>query len=524
MTMTFLIPAIIYLVSVLFLQPYLDFPFNDDWVYAKDVLMTVQNGRYTITGFEMAWGLPQVWFGVFLESLFGFSHGILRIFGILCTLVSGFTLWAYLKANSSQQWFIGLLLLSFFFFAPLYLVSVSFMTDVPFLMFWILTCYFWEKALLHKRAAFLWIGTLGCILCITQRQFGILIPFVGIIFLYFKDWKPRDKFQYYFAFGICLLVPIVVSIWWRTLENTWSPALGPRPNPVRIVRDLHSTWLYFGFALLPAAVLLFQHSRLSSYLQKVLIFLAIVTLGRGLFSDQWMPYIGNVISEFGVFRLNEVLQGVRPENFSIFGKVGLTLLSFFGAFTLLTACGPIHFRTLFLKVKSEKFLFLKRAVNQARFGYFTAAMGVVYLAAILFRAGIFDRYLLPAFVSVLILLSYSAVLEDSFRKWTSIFAAVIVTAFSFSTHYDYFRWAEARLHVAQDMVRSGIAPQEIHAGYEWNGFHGKNSHPPTRVDDIKYVVSFSEMPGFEVVSKKNYRSLWPPFERTIFGLKNQKFN
>src|SRR5437763_989080 len=64
---------IIYFSTLSIVKPWGEFPLNDDWVYARDCVLSARAGHLVTTNFEDAWTIPQLVGGSLAARFFGFS-------------------------------------------------------------------------------------------------------------------------------------------------------------------------------------------------------------------------------------------------------------------------------------------------------------------------------------------------------------------------------------------------------------------------------------------------------------------
>src|ERR1700741_245012 len=134
-----------WLLAEFLVNPIGEFPLNDDWSYTIPVKHLTENGTLQFVDWPAMTLVAQVWWGYLFTSVFGFSFTVLRISVAVLGFIGGLILFQIIKKLSGKKdlAFAGTLL---FLFNPLYFsLSNSFMTDVPFLSFSIIACYFYVK-------------------------------------------------------------------------------------------------------------------------------------------------------------------------------------------------------------------------------------------------------------------------------------------------------------------------------------------------------------------------------------------
>ena len=139
--------GLIWICMILLANPIGDFPLNDDWAYAYSVQHLLQHGELRFSDWTATNLLGQVVWGALFCLPFGFSFTALRF----STAVLGFvgilgTYGILRELNASRQTAaVGALTLAF---CPIYFVlSLTFMNDVPFVAFAIASLYFFMRGL-----------------------------------------------------------------------------------------------------------------------------------------------------------------------------------------------------------------------------------------------------------------------------------------------------------------------------------------------------------------------------------------
>jgi hypothetical protein len=133
----------------------------------------------------------------------------------------------------------------------------------------------------------------------------------------------------------------------------------------------------------------------------------------------------------------------------------------------------------------------------------------------------FDRYLLPLVPFAILGVLW---LARSGRLCRTLLVAALVASASLSiagTHdwlsYNHLRWS-----LAHDLLVRGVPQDKIDAGMEWDGWYLYReslglrkprtpngpfwTHDIAMATDSTFVVSFSPMPGYKVLERRQYRS------------------
>lgn len=177
-----------FVLSEFIVQPFGEFPLNDDWAYTKALNNLRLYGKIDIGTWPAMTLLTHVLWGYGFTGVFGFSFFVLR----LSTLVSSFaglvTLYRIIQeiSGNSKLSLGGTLIL---LFNPLYFnLSNTFMTDVNFNTLLLLGIYACFRFFKTKNSAFMIVIAIISVLLVLLRQYGIILPFCFFISsLFFKD-------------------------------------------------------------------------------------------------------------------------------------------------------------------------------------------------------------------------------------------------------------------------------------------------------------------------------------------------
>ena len=532
----YLFPMSVFLAAVFLVFPFGNFPLNDDWVYSRDVLASLQNGKYSISGFESAWGVPQVCLGVILAKIFPFSHGLLRCIGIFSALCCMAGIILLLKRRCVKDGIIVFLAIGFAFCPPFFLSAPTFLTDIPFLAFWIWTLVLWEAAWDKKSYLLLFIGSILCVLCEAQRQFGIALPisFAGIVILQIIRKRKLSAFEsgvLAASFASCLAY-FAIAYWWKTLSSNWSAEVPLKWDFQRLYRVSFPCLVYIGlffFILYVGRENTWKRIRAFNsksvefrffvLVSGVFTLLVIVACLNGLL----FPYFKNLISEFGVFNTGEVLRGSRPVILPEFFQIVLTFLGWAGGVLILLFMTRAVSCTVRECLAHDSNDSTEKSLNLAGFSSFA-----YFILLVMVREYMFDRYLLAVIPGLIILLSGQQ--KTAFKNIFPVLTLLLMMWFSFSTASDWFRWNEARWEAGTLAVKQGLHPLEIEGGYEWDGWfrtHNANETDPIlgkippwngskEISKFWAVISFSQLPDIPVIRTFPYSSYWGSGKREMY--------
>lgn len=449
-----------------------EFPLNDDWVYAKNAKLLSESGRLTLTGFESAWALSQTLLGAALVKLGGFSFQLLRWSGLLSLLMAAWGCFELLRTAGVRQRESALAALLVVVFPSSFVNGASFMTDTPFLTFWVWALVFLLRVRAQPGPKAIIPACVLMILCIAQRQFGVFLVMTCAAVAASLWLRSRDLRQAGLWLGMATLgglAVVALLAWWGHQPHLWAVEV-QRPVPSDLLKHLLRGWIFLG--LLAAPVLPFrsigkfvaQLPRISrAKLLGVLALSAVLVWESVLLAQkqEWMPYWGNQLSEFGAFSSQ-----LLPDRWYVmlhpWFRMFLSAVGLLGALGLLVQAFRVRV---------------------------SAASAVVFVASVLYLAGLliicrywFDRYLLPLFPAVLLLATLrqdDEATESAEAPSLALFLglALILAGWTADITYDLFSWNRARWQLGWETVARGLPAEEIAGGYEWEGWFRKPRSP-----------------------------------------------
>jgi dolichyl-phosphate-mannose-protein mannosyltransferase len=175
-------------VPLLALRPLQDTPFIDDWVYAWSVEHLLRTGDIKILDWSVSQNVAQVLWGALFCAPFGFSFTALRVSTWVASLLGLLGLHTLLRELGAKRAdaLVGVALVAFY---PVYFIlSLSFMTDVPFvaLVIWFFAAL--TRALERRSSRVLAGAALFACLAVAVRPVGIFLT--GVLLL--VRWAPAS--------------------------------------------------------------------------------------------------------------------------------------------------------------------------------------------------------------------------------------------------------------------------------------------------------------------------------------------
>jgi hypothetical protein len=395
-------------------MPWGNFPLNDDWNYGRSVKALIDEHRLLITHWSLAASLTHIMLGWVPSVLFGFSFDALRSVSIIGGLVA--TICTYLAclrlgADRLTRLFASLTLMV----NPIFFnLSMTYMTDVPFLMLAGLSVLLYAKTFSDKRLTWRLIG-INCALAVftcLSRQTGIVLPigFLLAVATAGHAWGERNRLFASLKAALPALAGIAATsgfqIWLSNtvgtlhsyrVERAWIEQLlqkGPTYVAEHCAMNFIVICIYLGTFLFPLMIMLYPRfvAALNGKERKFALIMfgePLILLGLGLvLTHSKMPLGDNILFDLGLGPL--LLGGQQP--LEAWGK-GPEIF-----WVLVTVCGVAGASAMI----SILVIVLSRLIGKRAFTRFDAdatntAMllftSLIYIALIAFR-GFFDRYLL----------------------------------------------------------------------------------------------------------------------------------
>lgn len=508
-----LLCALMLVALVLLAKPYAEMGTNDDWAYAWMARNLAATGHIHYNG----WASPilgwQLYWGELFIRMAGFSFTTLR-FSILVVAVLVVFLMHRLFARcglSPRNTTLATLAICL---SPVFFpLAFSFMTDMGGLFALVLCFYCCVRAVqsptVGGAACWLIVAAASNIVLGTVRQIGWL----GILVVVpSAAWLLRGKgklLQLAFMLWIIGLVCIAgVSHWFGLQPHILrEPILAGSLGSHRLAAlflVLVRSGLVLSLLLLPVLVSFLLPSRRvpRSVAQRrvpaavfVTVLLTLSVLAMYLIHTHHSlrmitPFSNNLVTARGMVDLPDLL-GHRPEVVPVWVRVLLLSLSaaVVASFLLTMQQRQRPFETI-----GNRFA-LTRQQFVVLFGPFTAC----YLALLVTRVNLFDRYLLPVLLvgTIIVIRLY----QRHVRRDLTLLAEVgvlVFACFSVAALHDLYATSRARIAATERLQSAGLTRKEIRGGFEYDGW--------TQLEAVGYVVDtrvqepFKESPGSTAIN------------------------
>jgi hypothetical protein len=190
-------------------HPFANLPFHDDWTYAWSVEHFLKTGELAVLDWSVHYPFVQILWGALFCLPYGFSFAALRVSTVVLAWLGALALYGTLRefGRTRAESLIATLVLVA---NPVFFVlSFSFMTDVPFVSFANITFFFIVRGLCRKNSFELCAGCVFAACALFIRQIAVAIP--GSLLLYFFCAPSHRSWRYLLpTTAFCLLCSLVL--------------------------------------------------------------------------------------------------------------------------------------------------------------------------------------------------------------------------------------------------------------------------------------------------------------------------
>ncbi len=525
--------CIIWLISILIVNPIGEFPLNDDWAFAQSVWDLHNKGELIINEWPAMTLIGQVYWGTFFCKLFSLSFFTLRF----CTLVTAllgiitfFRITKLLNINSRIGFLATLLLL----FNPLFFsLSFTFMTDVHFLSFMLFSIFFFLKYFQSQKIIYLLFATLFSIIATLIRQPGVIVPLSFFLFTLLKKKDNKGLILSALSFVMTIGSLLIFNKFsYLFLESEGKVAgIGSFMEGLKAISmnqfftRIAFAFLYLGLFLFPLIFLFINELKFYFLASKVRIIIwSCISLILFFLIHRCVYYpTGNTFFNLGLGP-KLLKDGYWGDNISpiLNEKIWSITLK------LLSVLGLICFSIIMLKHFKFKEIFTFRWLKIGNTNLFLAILFIGYLSLLVINLSFFDRYIIPLVGIFLLLIIQSVSGVNRMQKYLVIFSLCIMTSFSIFATHDYLSWNRARWEAADYLMKNlNIPPTEIDGGFEFNSWYktgeiGKpipNTKSFWGVKNDSYVISFGAVNGYKAYKSIRFHQYLPIKQNSIYILK-----
>jgi hypothetical protein len=515
LAVTTILLLLYFFVAVLF-NPFVDLPFHDDWTYAWSVEHFLKTGKLQVLDWSIHYPFAQILWGALFCLPFGFSFSALRFSTVVLAWLGALALYGTLREFNrlrSESLIATLVLVA----NPVFFVlTFSFMTDVPFVSVSNIAFFFIVRGLFRKKSFELWLGCAFGVFAFFIRQIAIAIPGSLLLYVLFTPTFRTKKYllpPMITSLFICLMPVLIAQTFglssqytgrtWVLYEWLHDYELAI-PGLLRIV-------IYSGLALFPLSLpLMISFSRRPGFWGVVgaLFFLTV-------WSVLFIPETPKPLE--GMWRL--VTLG--KERYLLRGTLNPDFLPSWLNFPL-SAFSLLSFAAIVMKAVGVANIAIEEPLPL--FVWYAILHFIIIMAVWLFDDWGSDRYSLVLLPPLIMIMA-----NNQSRSKLTLAGIAVLLALSMLITWNETQTSRAVAKGLRWLRQKNIALADIDAGYVFNGWnlyaHPENLPPgaiPER--DVPFVTSKDSKPFVIAVSPINgYKVLrqysWPvPFRSLTYKI------
>lgn len=164
------------LLAIIVINPFREMlSVNDGFAYARSVLYLLATGKYRLDSWSAANMPVQIYLAAGLSKLIGYSLSLLRCTTLTLLAVGLGSFYALLRETSHQSDEASVLTLGLLANPLVLMLAFTFMSDVQFLGWFLLSLWLYVRGIRNKSAGIMFLGSLASGCAIGTRQFGIAV-------------------------------------------------------------------------------------------------------------------------------------------------------------------------------------------------------------------------------------------------------------------------------------------------------------------------------------------------------------
>jgi hypothetical protein len=481
------------------------FPLDDDWAFARGAFRFVRGEGIHYQGWasipllgQWIWAMPWLW-------LRPNDHAALRLSTIVLSGSGLFAFYDLLRQGKSAPAMAGFLTACLAFNPLFFLLSGTFLTDVPSLSFSLVSLAAYGRALVGGRAKWLILAAFAALLAVSTRQ-NALAAVLAAGTCWWTRGRPGNLGAWVAALAVPLLGLACIQGWFAGRHDV-GPVLPGLFRPD--VGFLLPFWMlhFAGLCALGALVVARGGNdfRVQVWLTSLMIVGAVYWVVYGWMLDYGplFPYRLNLLTPWGALAgptREPLYLGDRPVIMSDGLRLGLTVLGCLGAGAL-----AARFIERRLEITSRQSLLWLFTLWQLPF--------------LLLAPKIHDRYLL-AFIPGALAIAGHGVLQQGWRWAAGLALCALMGMASLGLMHDWLSWNSAWWALGNRVVTHGTEATDIEGGFEWDAWHtslsNEKQNKPARFTlhtmrdwftRSRYALSFSPLAGTVTEDSEPY-GLW----------------
>jgi len=544
---------LLFIAAEIIINPIGEFPLNDDWAYSRLVFNYVENGVITSTGWEGSLFYPQMFLGIFLSTIFGFSFSMLRITVVIISIIGLVLFFIIFNRLTKSVGFttIGSVLIVF---NPIYLqYTNTFYPDIPYTIVTFLSFWFLLHFLCNGYSRDYLLGLFFAIVAVSLKQTGVSILLAFAVTYLIFNKKNLKSFVFSF-FPIIAIIFLLLSYKFFSESMGVLPGYGSYSDMANIIfriiinptiTDFQKISYYtlnttlvlglFGFPVaIPSSYLLIRKKEFTklqlSWLIVGFFLYTLVIVIKIFLRGKYIPFSSNNVYDIGLGSI--VLTGIDQNMIPGIPGVGQMFWFFM---SLVGAIGFVSMIFLFI-LSIKEYLQYSNTENKNHViaSVFSLLVLLVFIVPHLlvnvmarYMMNILPFLLVVIFSSLLVLDGkYSLLSQKLYRNSLLFFTPIIV--FGILATHDYMSFNRTKWDALRFLTEKEKIPVEkIDGGFEFNEWYLSHLYIWKMTDDPKkkgrfwpvvddeYIVTVTEIEGYEMFKQLKYKRWLPPGKHNI---------
>jgi Dolichyl-phosphate-mannose-protein mannosyltransferase len=493
-------------------------PIIDDWTYAWSVEHFLHTGALRMLEWSAHYPLAQILWGALFSQLLGFSFVVLRLSTLVLAWAGLLAFFLTLRQCGIHPLLAGLGTLILWCNPVFFVVSHSFMTDVPFVSVMNAALLFYVRWVNRQRTWDLCLGSVLATLAFLIRQLGAGLALIPLVYLLLARVGGHERRVLTWSQLLWLLVPFLgigLTLWWIKAVHGETRVYIAKGQDLRVVlaisgwiyvRELLHALLHLGLVLWPLAWCAFR-----SLSTRALLWAAgviAVLSGICLWQEGTLPNpLGVMLTwdELGMSRALITVEFARRQ-LPLWGQ-GIVLGVSLSAAVAIVAALWDGLRRWPLGVRNPGTVLFLNGFLQ------------VLLLEVLWL--FYDRYYLPLLPGVTALIMWR-LRPTRVVKTVGLAGILLWATIAISGTIDQFRCSLTVAEARAWLLSQGVAPEHIDAGYALNGwwlYGHAQSGPPRRGREpdvpwitgwtpLPYKIATAAAPSYAVVRSFRWGTLW----------------
>lgn len=205
----------IYLLTILYMLPFYNQTYNDDFAYIQSVRDFLATGNFKISDWAGASLIFPMYWGVLFSKLFGYSPAVL-VFSTAVLLYPGLVAFYFLLKRLGYSQFRSTAFTLFLLGFPWILqFTYTFQTDIPYMSLMIISLLFYILAIQKGNNLNFFLGSLFAAFAYLTRQLGSSMV-IGVLLVLLLEWRIGKRVTFLnFLFSAVPFIALILpyQIW-----------------------------------------------------------------------------------------------------------------------------------------------------------------------------------------------------------------------------------------------------------------------------------------------------------------------